>query len=108
MRLSIDRYLTDTATWTHGGTRDSFGRTSGATVEEIPVRWLHATELVRGDDGREVVSSAQISTTAEVRVGDVITDERGVEREIILVRTAQDVRGNFSHYVARLAAQRST
>lgn len=103
MRLRIGRFLTDEATWARGGTRDEYGRTTGATTSTIAVRWLHENELVRGDDGQEIVSGAQISTTEEVRAGDLITDERGVEREVLSVRTAQDVRGAFSHYVARLA-----
>lgn len=104
--MRIARFLTDSATWIRGGTRDAYGRTTGETSSSIDGRWLHSTELVRGDDGQEIVSTAQFSTAEEVRVGDVLVDERGVEREVILVTTAQDVRGNFSHYVVRLTPRR--
>lgn len=79
---------------------------SGVTFDPavpIQARWFDEVQVVRGDDRREVTSTAHVSTMAFVREGDRITDPSGRAREVIRVRVNRDTRGRYSHTVAYLA-----
>lgn len=100
--MIIDDYLQQTAALKRSaGVNPAGEQTHGAGVD-IAVRWYHENEMVRTDDGREVVSSAHISTKASITTQDLVTDENGRDREVIQVRRNRDVDGNFSHFVAML------
>ena len=83
--------------------RDDYAGSSYAEPETIYARWSDKPELVRGNDGVEVTTSARVSTLEALSVGDRLLDASGTEREVVSVGEARDVRGGRSHVVARVA-----
>lgn len=100
--MIIDRFLQQTATLKRSNGTDSYGEQTYASGVSIAVRWFYENKMVRDTEGREVVSTAHISTKESISTQDLVTDEDGRDREVIAVRKNRDVRGVFSHFVASL------
>lgn len=101
--MNPSRFFQQTAVWEARTSSDAYTGDTFASPVTINVRWYTENELVRNDEGREVTTSARISTLTAVKVGDRVTDEMTRERTIVTVRKNRDTRGVFSHYVAWLA-----
>lgn len=99
----IDPMLAQTATLERRSATDAYRGTTYAVAGTIAVRWFTEERVLRFDDGREVVSTAHISTAAEIEVGDRVTDEAGTPREVLRVRLNRDTTGRYSHRVGYLA-----
>ena len=56
----IKRALKQTAVYWSAPVDDGWGGQTFATPVEISCRWEDKTELIRADNGREMISSAQI------------------------------------------------
>ena len=82
---------------------DSYAGDTFADPVTIDVRWFNEVEAIRDDDGTQYVSSSHISTLTEIKSGDRVTDEDGVQRRVVEVRKNRKANGVFSHYVAYLA-----
>lgn len=102
MTLDIRRYLTDQIVWERLVARDEFDGNTYAAAVTIPGRLHSVTNVIRDNDGREIVSNAHVTATAIINVGDRITDANGVKREIVQVRIAKAVDGRTSHRVGDL------
>lgn len=100
--MIIGDYLTQTATLQRSAGVNAAAEQTYNAPASISVRWFHENRMVRDDLGREVVSTAHISTREEISLQDLVTDEDGRAREVIQVRKNLDVDGVFSHYVAYL------
>jgi hypothetical protein len=99
----IQRFLTDTVVLERRTGTDAFDGNAYAAPVSIPARLHSETTVVRGADGREITSSAHVSTTELVSPGDRVTDVYGVPREVLTVRINKRTNGEFSHYVGFLA-----
>lgn len=104
--MIIDKYLTQTAILKRAGGVDQYGEYAYASPVTVSVRWVYENKIIVDSDGREVISSAKLSTKAEVAPGDEIVDSEGRDREVITVRKDYDIDGVFSHYVAFLTGSR--
>lgn len=100
--MIITDYLTQTASIRRSAGVNAAAEQTYAAAETIAVRWFYENKMVRADEGREVLSTAHLSTREEISVADMVTDQQGREREVIEVRMNLDVSGVFSHYVAYL------
>lgn len=100
--MIITPFLQQTATLKRSTGPDSYGEQGHAAGVTIPVRWFYENKMVRDTEGREVVSTAHISTRESISTQDLVTDEDGRDREVIAVRKNRDVDGVFSHFVASL------
>jgi len=98
----IDGFLQQTATLKRSTGPNAYGEQGHAAGVTVNVRWFYQNEMVRNDEGREVVSSAHISLKDSITTQDLVTDENGRDREVITVRKNRDVDGIFSHFVAYL------
>ena len=78
---------------------DSYAGSTYGAARSFLGRWTDRDELMRASDGREVVSTARVSTLEPVLVGDVLVDADGRAREVVSVKSARDVHGRFSHFV---------
>ncbi|MDR9391963.1 MAG: hypothetical protein RI554_08030 [Trueperaceae bacterium] len=67
----------------------------------VHVRRAGATDLVRTNEGEEVVANERLATLHPLAVGDRITID-GTKYAVIKVQTARDVRGSVTHYVGWL------
>jgi hypothetical protein len=99
----ISRFLTDHITLERLVTRDEFEGTTYAPPRSIPARLNSKTQVVRGDAGREITSSAHVTVTVEIKPGDRVTDIYGIKREVVTVQINKHTDGRFSHRVAYLA-----
>lgn len=99
----IDRFLQQTAQLERRTATDAYSGTTYSEPIPIQVRWFTEDTVLRYDDGREVISSAYVSTTTFIAEGDRITDEAGRAREVKRVRFNRDTSGRDSHYVGWLA-----
>ena len=100
--MNVARYFRQEATLESLTARDSYDGNTYDDPVTINVRWY--TETDRVDNGERVIrtSSSHISTLADVKVGDRITDEAGTVRYVEAVRKNRSSKGTFSHYVASL------
>ena len=80
-------------------TADSYEGSTFGEARAVLGRWTDRDELLRASDGREVVSTARVSTLVALSAGDVLVDAGGRSREVVSVREARDVRGRFTHFV---------
>lgn len=99
----IRRFLTDEVLLERRTGSDDFNGNTYAPGVMIPARLHSEAEVVRSNDGREIVSDSHVSTREEISPGDRITDAYGVAREVITVRTNKATNGTFSHFVGYLA-----
>lgn len=99
----IDPMTKQTAALERRSDTDAYTGNTYAAPVTIAVRWHTEERVLRYDDGREVVSTAHISTAEAIAVGDRVTDETGRKREILRVRLNRDTTGRYSHRVGYLA-----
>ena len=99
--MNVERFFTQKATLQKLLSEGYSGSTYGDEVE-ISVRKYTENETVISPSAVETVTSARISTTAEIAVGDRITDADGKQKEVIQVRKNYSTRGIFSHNVGWL------
>lgn len=99
----IDPMTKQTAELERRSDTDAYDGNTYAAAVTIAVRWRTEERVLRYDDGREVVSTAHISTVEVISVGDRITDETGRKREILRVRLNRDTTGRYSHRIGYLA-----
>jgi hypothetical protein len=91
----IQGYLNQTATWHYVTGLNEYGepQTSSKTIN---VRWEGKRRLVRGKDGREVVSEARVFCTDAVQPGDEL-EYGGRSWPVIAVSTMPGLDGAESH-----------
>ncbi len=82
---------------------DAYAGSTYANPEVILARWTDAQDLQRDANGREITTRARVSTLASLKVGDVLVDALGRDREIVSVTLARDTRARESHTIARVA-----
>lgn len=70
--------------------------------ERILVRWETEAEVTQDASGREVVTTAHVSTLTPLGDGDRLTHEDGRAGRVVRVSPNRDTRGRLSHYVAHL------
>lgn len=98
----VTRFLRQTAVWKQRTGGDAYTGATYTTGTTIWVRWFDENQLINTDDETEVLSRAHISAREDLKVGDVIVDASGRDREILTVRLNRDTRGQTSHRVAYL------
>jgi hypothetical protein len=98
------RFLTGSVAIERRTATDAYSGNTYAAAVTVPARWFDEVRVVRSHDAREVVSTAHVSVTAPVAVGDRVTPASGGRaREVVAVRRNESTRGAFSHYVGYLA-----
>ena len=98
----IDRFLKQAAVLKRSTGVNAYGEQQHATGVSVPVRWLQENTMVRNDEGVDITSTAHVSVTEAITTEDLVTDENGRDREVVMVRKDLDVYGRFSHFVAYL------
>ena len=128
--MSIHKFLTGRVSIERRTSTDAYEGHSYDSASVVPARWFDEVRVVRGVDAREVLSSAHVSVTAPLSVGDRVTpaadltadsslltadstrvtadatvgpDAGARSREVVLVRRNESTRGVFSHFVGYLA-----
>lgn len=92
----IDLYLNQTATL---GSRSSVNTYNEPTRSSstIPCRFQEERKMIRNAQGEEVVSNAQVFTTASVIPGDEITFDSKTW-QVIAIRKLPMLDGTVNHY----------
>ena len=128
--MSVHKFLTGRVSIERRTSTDAYEGHSYDPASVVPARWFDEVRVGRGVDAREVLSSAHVSVTAPLSVGDRVTpaadltadsslltadstrvtadatvgpDAGARSREVVLVRRNESTRGVFSHYVGYLA-----
>lgn len=100
--MNPQRFFTETASLEVRTGVNHYTGNAYADPQTIRVRRAGDSDLVRDEDGNEVVTQEHVATLTPLALGDRITLD-GTPRTIVKVHQVRDVRGRTTHYVGWVA-----